>query len=122
MCVAYLLLKEASALCGFIVAIPFLISNYQRKYIIKENGDLWVKTVFGVSQKAIGVNCILYNPSAKGWQWRVRQMVVRYQNGLKKGTFFPVLLLADPETGRDSRPLKSKKKSWFLSCNIPINK
>uniref|UniRef100_UPI0005C86FC7 hypothetical protein n=1 Tax=Bacteroides intestinalis TaxID=329854 RepID=UPI0005C86FC7 len=95
MCVAYLLLKEASALCGFIVAIPFLISNYQRKYIIKENGDLWVKTVFGVSQKAIGVNCIFYNPSAKGWQWRVRQMVVRYQNGLKKG-FFPITP-ADPE-------------------------
>lgn len=35
MCVEYLLLKEAPALCGFIMAILFLISNYQRKYTYK---------------------------------------------------------------------------------------
>lgn len=91
----YLYVKEISALCGLVVAIPYIFSNYKRQYIVKENGDLWIKTLFGVVQKATGVTSIHYNPSAKGWQWRVRQMVVRYQNGLKKG-FFPITP-ADPE-------------------------
>lgn len=94
-CGIYLFVKEVSALCGFFVAIPYIFSSYKRKYIVKENGDLWAKTVFGVVQKATGVTSIHYNPSAKGWQWRTRQMVVRYQNGLKKG-FFPITP-ADPE-------------------------
>ena len=94
-CATYLFVKEVSTFCGLIVAIPFIVSNYKRKYIVKENGDLWVKTLFGVAQRATGVNRILYNPSAKGWQWRTCQMVVRYQNGLKKG-FFPITP-ADPE-------------------------
>lgn len=93
--VVYLYVKEISAFCGVIVAIPYIFSNYKRQYIVKENGDLWIKTLFGVVQKAIGVTSIHYDPSAKGWQWRTRQMVVRYQNGLKKG-FFPITP-ADPE-------------------------
>ncbi|EKU91061.1 hypothetical protein [Bacteroides oleiciplenus] len=94
-CGIYLFVKEVSALCGFFVAIPYIFSSYKRKYIVKENGDLWAKTMFGVVQKATGVTSIHYNPSTKGWQWRTRQMVVRYQNGLKKG-FFPITP-ADPE-------------------------
>lgn len=94
-CGIYLFVKEVSALCGFFVAIPYIFSSYKRKYIVKENGDLWAKTMFGVVQKATGVTSIHYNPSAKGWQWRTCQMVVKYQNGLKKG-FFPITP-ADPE-------------------------
>lgn len=94
-CVVFLFTKEVSALCGFVAGIPFLLSNYKRKYIVKENGDLWVKTMFGVPQKATGVTSIHYNPSAKGWQWRTRQMMVRYQNGLKKGFF--TITPVDPE-------------------------
>lgn len=75
--------------------LVIFLEQSTRKYIVKENGDLWVKSILGVSQRAVGVNRILYNPSARGWQWRTRQMVVSYQNGLKKG-FFPVTP-ADPE-------------------------
>ena len=62
MCVAYLLLKEASALCGFIVAIPFLISNYQRKYIIKENGEAAsLPRLYCIRQKRMMLRVMLPN-------------------------------------------------------------
>lgn len=88
-------LGNAFVFIALLGPLAIYLDQSTRKYIVKENGDLWVKTLFGVSQKAVGVNRILYNPSAKGWQWRTRQMIISYQNGQKKG-FFPITPV-DPE-------------------------
>lgn len=69
---------------------PMLIFIYQQpiKYVIKENGDLWVKGLFGSSQqKAVGIYRIWYNPTAKGWNYRRRQLIIYYKSGRKQGFF-----------------------------------
>lgn len=60
------------------------------KYVVKENGDLWVKSLGSTQQRAIGIYRVVYNPQVRGWDWRRRQMVIYYKNGLKQG-FFSIL-------------------------------
>lgn len=71
---------------------PLLTFFYQRsmKYVVKENGDLWVKSLGSTQQRAIGIYRVVYNPQVRGWDWRRRQMVIYYKNGLKQG-FFSIL-------------------------------
>lgn len=119
MCVGIMFLKDISALGGAIVGIVMTIDYCTKKYIVKENGDLWVKTMFGISQKAVGINHILYDPSAKGWRWRTRQMIIRYEKGQHRG-FFPITP-ADPE--RLIAVLKERNPGVELKhFEIPINK
>lgn len=119
LCVGLMFVQDITALGGFVAGIIIAIDDYTKKYIVKENGDLWVKNFFGVSQKAVGINRILYDPNAKGWRWRTRQMIIRYEQGLHKG-FFPITP-ADPE-GLIA-VLKERNPGMELNYfEIPVNK
>lgn len=83
------------AFIALIGPIVVFLSQATQKYIVKENGDLWVKNVLGTPKKATGIYHVLYDPKAKGWRWRTRQMIVGYQKGLKKA--FSRLLLPIPK-------------------------
>lgn len=119
MCVGLVFLADVSVIAGFIIGIVIVVDDYTKKYIVKENGDLWVKSLFGISQKAVGINRILYDPNARGWHWRTRQMIIRYEKGLHRG-FFPITP-ADPE-GLIA-VLKERNPGVELNFfEIPINK
>lgn len=75
---------------GGFIPLVFVIDNYTKKYIVKENGELWVRSIFGWGQKAVGARCVLYDPHAKGWSWRYRYMIISYKSDLKQGRF-PIL-------------------------------
>ena len=95
-CIVTWIFKNPYLIISIMFPIYIFINQYATKYVVKENGDLWVKDIFGCTQqKAIGVYRILYDPNAKGWNWRRRQMIISYKSGLKRG-FFPVLP-EDPE-------------------------
>lgn len=119
LCVGITLLKDISVLGAYIIGIVIAIDDYTKKYIVKENGDLWVKSMFGTGQKAVGINRILYDPNAKGWHWRTRQMIIKYEKGQHRG-FFPITP-ADPE-GLIA-VLKERNPGVELNFfEIPVNK
>ncbi|MCI1648639.1 MAG: hypothetical protein LKI39_14570 [Bacteroides sp.] len=107
-------LKSCSVL---IVAFPSLflsINEYSKKYIVKDNGDLWVRSMLGVRQKATGIYRILYDPNAKGWNWRTRQMIITHKKG-----FFSIT----PDNPKELLALLRKKipDIEIINVEIPVN-
>lgn len=77
---------------------PLLIGYNQffLKYVVKENGELWVSGMCGISlNKSVGIYRVLYYPKTKGWNNRNRRMVIFYKSGLRQGSF--PINPADPE-------------------------
>lgn len=88
--------KSPYLVLSILYPVYSFINQNTARYIVKENGDLWVKDFLGFTQhKAIGIYRVLYDRNAKGWNWRQRQMIISYESGLRRGSF-PVLP-EDPE-------------------------
>lgn len=68
----------------------------------------------GCRQKAAGIYRILYDPNAKGWNWRTRKMIITYKKG-----FFPVT----PENPEELLALLKEKNPdvEIVNFEIPVN-